>query len=239
VRLLRAAMCWHRQLDPQPKAAGVCRLEWPRLNPPAECADALAQAGKTVPDVMCHRVLSFSPLAVVDDLRKEVIDTMKGLLMGINDTQRSIARTMGIQGEIERSIMGDQEIADSLDYVAKQLERPAATLDHALTWIDDQSRESHVREAEPIAIAHVDSRLQSSKPREAANDTYRQVSTPDDAYLRAARRELGLTPWTIKRLAEVLEMSETSARNLRGEWQIVGLVRESRLGRWCFTEGEA
>jgi hypothetical protein len=64
-------MSWHGQLDPQPKVAGVCRLEWPRLNPPAECADALAQAGKTTPDIMRRRVLGFSPLAVVDDLRAD------------------------------------------------------------------------------------------------------------------------------------------------------------------------
>src|SRR5258705_1987120 len=41
--------------------------------------------------------------------QKEVVDTMRGLLMGISDPQHSIARTLGISGDLERSIMGDAE----------------------------------------------------------------------------------------------------------------------------------
>src|SRR5262245_30555795 len=102
---------------------------------------------------------------------------MRGLFMGIGDTQRAIARTMGIEGEIERSILGDEQIAESLDYVAKQLERPAASIDQALTWIDEQGRETWLGDAVGVKVAHVDSRLQSSIPREASGDARRRTTT--------------------------------------------------------------
>jgi hypothetical protein len=168
--------------------------------------------------------------------QKEVMDTVRGLLMGINDTQRSIARTMGIQGEIERSIMGDQDIADALDYVSQQLEKPARSIDKALTWIDDTNRESDVHHGEHAAPAHVNSRLEPSIPREARDTTRRHMTAGDDAYHRAAVAHFGVKPWTIKRLADALSVGETTARELRNEWQYEGLIAEAQLGRWYFTE---
>lgn len=168
--------------------------------------------------------------------QKEVIDTMRGLLMGIGDTQRSIARTLGIQGDIERSIMGDADIADTLDYVSQQLERPATSIDKALTSIHDGDRENPHRAEFADEGAHVNTRLEPSIPRDAPDATRRHMTTGDDAYARAARQAFGVTPWTLKRLAEALDIGETRARELRDEWLASGQAREARLGRWYLTE---
>src|SRR5689334_3262800 len=95
--------------------------------------------------------------------QKEVRDTLRGLLMGIADTQRGIARTMGIQAHVERTILGDKDIADTLDYVEQQLEKPAQLIERNLTYFDDQDRETDVQPSQPLTSTHVDSRLQSSE----------------------------------------------------------------------------
>lgn len=168
--------------------------------------------------------------------QREVIDTMRGLLMGIGDTQRSIARTMGIEGDIERSIMGDAEIADSLTYVAQQLEKPAVTIDRALTHFDDNSREFDVDEQSRAESTYVDSRLQSSKPRGPRGGARRHMTTGDDAYARAAADVFGRRPWTIKQLCTELEIGETKAREMRDDWLERGIIDQTNLGRWHFTE---
>jgi hypothetical protein len=165
----------------------------------------------------------------------EVRDTLKGLLMGISDNQRAIARTMGIQGEVERSILGDAEIADSLSYVAEQLERPAQVIDRNLTYFDGPDRELDPKGSNSAAPAHVDTRLQSSEPRGAPDAARRRTSSGDDAYARAARAAFGVTPWTIKKLAARLQVGDTSARQLRDDWQTAGWIRETTLGRWVFV----
>jgi hypothetical protein len=168
--------------------------------------------------------------------QQEVRETMKGLLMGIADTQRSIARTMGIQGDLARSIMGDAEIADTLSYVAEQLERPAASIDRALTYFDGPDRENGQFVRFTPEPAHVDTRLQSSIPREPPDAARRQATPHDDAYARAARAAFGVKPWRVKQLAAKLDISDTSARGLKDDWQARGWVCETNLGRWSFTE---
>ena len=37
-------------------------------------------------------------------------------------------RSMGIQADVERTILGDKDIADVFDYVEQQLEKPAQLL---------------------------------------------------------------------------------------------------------------
>ena len=157
--------------------------------------------------------------------------------MGISDNQRAIARMMEIQGDVERSILGDAEIADSLSYVAEQLEKPAQVIDRNLTYFDDTSRESDVNHGLHAAPAHVDSRLQPSESRTTPNVARRHMTTGDDAYARAARAQFGVQPWTLKRLSDQLDIGETKAREMRDEWLDQGWIRETRLGRWHFTEG--
>jgi hypothetical protein len=89
-----------------------------------------------------------------------------------------------------------------------------------------------------VAAAHVDSRSQSSIPREAPDTTHRQAPSGDDAYARAGRAAFGRVPWEVKRLAQELDISETSARAMKDAWLGSGVVKQARMGRWYFTEGE-
>jgi hypothetical protein len=172
--------------------------------------------------------------------QQEVRDTLKGLLMGMADSQRAIVRTMGIQADVERAVLGDQEIAQSLDYVAQQLERPAKVIDRALTSIDDCNRENDDSDQDMPAPTHMNSRLQSSIPYEAEkphNHARPRTTTHDDAYVTSARSMFGKRPWTMKELAEHLAISATSAKELRAAWYKDGIIRETtQLGRWYFTE---
>lgn len=172
--------------------------------------------------------------------QKEVRTTLRGLLMGIADTQRSIARTMGIQADVERTILGDKDIADALDYVEQQLEKPAQLIERNLTYFDEQERETDVQPTQAPTCAHVGTRLQSSESRETSGGARRHTTTYDDAYLHASRQHFGAVPWTIKQLAAALNLGETSTKELRDEWIAHGLAIETRIGRWCFklTEDE-
>ena len=54
--------------------------------------------------------------------REDVMQVIRGLFMSIGDSQRDIARTLGLSAELERDMLGDDEIAERLDYVAQLLE---------------------------------------------------------------------------------------------------------------------
>ncbi len=53
--------------------------------------------------------------------QREVIDTLHGLFRGITDQQRAIARTLEIGADLERTMMGDADLAEHFDYVAEAL----------------------------------------------------------------------------------------------------------------------
>lgn len=168
--------------------------------------------------------------------QQEVRDTLRGLLMGIADTQRSIARTMGIQGDIERSIMGDAEIADSLDYVSQQLERPAASIDKALTYFDDHNREREEkldRAYEPAHVNQASQRLETRQtvaaPRSAAPRYAAEYETANQRLERF---------FTVRQVAGILgDMPERTARDIVDAWHAQGWVEQGNIrGQWHFTE---
>lgn len=166
--------------------------------------------------------------------KEEAIATQRGLLMAASDTMRSIIRTLGISSDLERSIMGDDEIAEHLDYVTREI-------NIVPTIIDPLARESTTAIAySPPApelvsgAAHVDSRLQSSIPREEHDDARRHTTPGDAAYLRAARDAFGRRPWTLKQLAAELKIGDTSAGDLRDRWLADRSARQVNLGRWTF-----
>jgi hypothetical protein len=164
--------------------------------------------------------------------QQEVRDTLRGLLMGIADTQRSIARTMGISADVERSIMGDQEIADSLDYVSQQLERPAASLDRALTWIHDGDRESETNVDNINIRPHVNPRLQSSEPPGAV----RQSRAESDSVYDAIARDLPPVFTAGDVSARMQWKDKRPAQRVIHVWVDQGLASEVRLGRYQLTE---
>jgi hypothetical protein len=64
----------------------------------------------------------------------EVFATMRGLFMSIGDTQRDIARTLGISAELERDMLGDEQIVKQLEHVRGVMQEGQIVMDepHAL-----------------------------------------------------------------------------------------------------------
>ncbi len=170
--------------------------------------------------------------------QQEVRDTLRGLLMGIADSQRSIARTMGLQGEIERSIMGGQEIADSLDYVSQQLEKPAQSMDRAITWIDGQDRGNSTTLENLHISPHVDSRLQSSMSRGAEPDLVRHSRTESDdaAHVLDTIRDVLPRVFTAQDVAKLMRWKDKRpAQRVIKVWIDDRHAEEVRLGRYSLT----
>jgi hypothetical protein len=54
--------------------------------------------------------------------QEEAIGTLRGLLMASADSMRSVVKTLGLDAELSRSIMGDDEIADQLAHVQQSID---------------------------------------------------------------------------------------------------------------------
>ncbi len=152
----------------------------------------------------------------------EVREIMTGLMLGIADAQRNIARMTGLSADYDKmlGIADDEQVARVMSDLGEQLNAPAQLIEGSIA-------------PDPT---HVDTRLQSSIPRETPDDTRRHMTTGDDAYARAARETFGRTPWTVKKLAERLEIGETKAREMRDAWLATGTIQEANLGRWFFAD---
>jgi len=146
--------------------------------------------------------------------QREIGQVIRGLCMGITDQQRAIVRTLKIGADVERTFMDDSAIADQMDYVAEMID------------------------AKAIESAHVDSRPEPAIPASVPDDGQRRATTGNDRYLTAARDHFGRTPWTIRALANALDVGETAAKEMRDAWLVAGTAKEARLGRWALTESE-
>jgi hypothetical protein len=169
--------------------------------------------------------------------QQEVIATLRRLFTGIADTQRAIARTLSISADLERNVMGDEQIAEHFDYVAQAL-----TAQHvappALAARQDETR----------AIAHTSDRAPSPSERaKAAPTAYTEphkahmmrhdvASYPHHEEYTIAYREL-TGAWTVKDLARVLSIEEPTARQRKAAWEEAGLVsgRGLSTGRYQFV----
>jgi hypothetical protein len=205
-------------------------------------------------------LIGFANLTVAE--REELAGVMRSLVGGIDKTLREVGqsvKTLSGAALPFSELSDNQDITDVLGYIGESL--TGSTLhvreDHSVklppqiaradTIPAVQMRDLPARESAQVIdrafdqamAAHVDSRLQSSESREAPDTTRRQVTTPDDAYARAGRAAFGRVPWEVKRLAQELDISETSARAMKDAWLEAGVVKLARMGRWYFTESEA
>lgn len=173
--------------------------------------------------------------------QQEVTETLKGLFMAISDNQRLIARTVGAQAAAERAL-GDAEIAESLDYVQKQLARAAPRVDRALS--DDAAHETMADRRSTAA-----ERGRSPDPDRTDQRRRADLSRgqPGSDQLRSADRQkyeiaidrLGSDVWDHAKLAKTLNIAPDTARRVRNEWMKAGLVASGGSdGNWYFTECE-
>jgi hypothetical protein len=177
--------------------------------------------------------------------RDEHFATIRGLVMGINDQQHAIARTMGVSADLERTMMGDSDIATALDSVKLALEQSEMRIIDAP---DDTPAET----GETRALTHSPERAPSPSGRAGTapaphTKPHKSVDEPDrrgssqmiphyEEYTIAYEHYHSDTAWSVKMLAEVLGIEPETAGKRRRAWEGVGLVSGEGLsnGRYRF-----
>jgi hypothetical protein len=203
--------------------------------------------------------------------RQEVAGILAAMQRSQNDTLEAIAGTFRtIAGaELAMPTMDDDQLVNRFNDLAKQLERrvldvtmPEDAPDHVAAHVPELAMVS--TPFDPTSIvdsraatretfiegdrAHVDSRLQSSMPREHGSTQHVAASRhstqsrdpevpPRPAEYDAARERLGtVNVWTARQLADVLRTAESTARETIADWKRAELLDETRLGRYRFRD---
>lgn len=173
--------------------------------------------------------------------REEAVKSLRGLLMASSDTMRGIVRTLGISADLERSIMGDDEIAAEMDYVTQsidvlpELAPPARTEDTRVNAPAPVRAPSSSGSAERAPAAY-------TKPHDDRVDVrvaVRQGDTARDANYTIAYEAFGLDQaWTVRDLAGVLKVADSTARERKIIWEAARLVSGTGLsnGRYRFID---
>lgn len=181
--------------------------------------------------------LSYAKLLPAE--QEEIIKTMRGLFMGIADTQRAIARTVGVSADVERAmgIHGDGDIADALDYVERELEKPAVMIERAI----DLREEWRERRDEAYDAGSHTNAIPAPPPQAPTIEPPPRPAAPRRAPPRfaaeyqAARGKL-LGTWSASRLAAALGKPERTARDRIAAWEETGLVAREGKATFYFTE---
>jgi hypothetical protein len=172
--------------------------------------------------------------------KEEAIKSLRGLLMASSDSMRSIVRTMNVSADLERSIMGDEEIAGVLDYVTQgidivpEIDRPAAHVDSRSA--PSESRALIAAPAASTPAAHVDSRSGSSESREAPSDQARPSRTQSDQVYDAIARDLPPV-FTATDVSDRMQWTDKrEGQRVIRAWLDEGAAKEVRLGRYSLTD---
>jgi hypothetical protein len=169
--------------------------------------------------------------------KEEVFHTIRGLILGINDQQRAISRTLGISAELERDMMGDADIADALDSVKLALDQSEIRAPDALAARQEETRALVHSPAHANGSSERAERAPAAYTEPHKNDTmpHRAASYPHQEEYTIAHRELP-GAWTVKDLARGLSIEEPTARQRKAAWEAAGLVSSRGLstGRYQF-----
>jgi hypothetical protein len=156
--------------------------------------------------------------------KQEAIGTLHGLLMGSADSMRAVVKTLGLDSELTRSIMGDEEIAAQLDYVTK-------SIDVVPSIAPPQMEETQ-------APAPTPSPLERAKPHDDRRVAVRQGDTARDGDYTIAYEAFGTDrAWKVRDLAGVLKVAVSTARERKIAWEDAQLVSGRGLanGRYRFV----
>jgi len=172
--------------------------------------------------------------------REEIMGTIKGLLQGTSDAQRSIVRTLQLGADLEREIMKDDEIAQQLDYVTENLDvLPDISITTAAQSIEQSQREPLITPPpegyDAFGIPLTDGGKDGGEAIPAAPRSAPQRYAVE---LRSAGMHFKAQPFTLAALASVLDMKERTARDRLNAWLTDGLARPSDTrGHFYLTEG--
>ncbi len=167
--------------------------------------------------------------------KEEVFHTVRGLLQSTSDIQRDIVRTMALGADLERDIIGDQEIADQLDYVKDALD---VLPDIAPAYPQNETQSVSAA----LASAHQDATPAISAPLRAVASLPQSAavsgSSPQFAAEYAAARAKLSGVWSTADLADVIGKSPRSALDRTTAWIAAGLVQrgDDGKGTYYFTE---
>ena len=199
--------------------------------------------------------------------RQELVDTLRALFEGQNETLRAIAGTFRNVADIELNFRtgNEDDLAQTFAYVADELEQTARQVktnpDHAWELPNHQVAPHHAapHHAAPhhAATHHAVTTVAPSSSMSHANASGRVPSVPLDAPGNARQRTPPLDPtlpyaieygaartqlrptWSVKQLAETLSIEESTARGILGVWMTAGLVDKTNLrGFYRFTAEE-
>ncbi len=153
--------------------------------------------------------------------QEEAIGSLRGLLMASSDTMRSVVRTLGLSADLERSIMGDDEIAGELEYVKSAIDviptadRPAipriVPADGTTTALAPQPDATPAAPPRGPAMAG-----DVAPPRTAADSSEPPRYAAELAHARAALSGV----WAVSDLAETIGKSERAARDRIAAWMV-------------------
>jgi len=165
--------------------------------------------------------------------REEAVKSLRGLLMASSDTMRGVVRTLGISADLERSIMGDDEIADELDYVTQSIDvLPEIAPPRSPSASPPLERGAR----QDAAPASPQPRPAAPPPRPAAQHSAPQRYAVE--YDTAIQMLNGA--WSVHALGDVLGVAERTARDRLNAWIDEGWAKQSDTkGRFYFTEGGA
>jgi len=181
--------------------------------------------------------------------RQELADAQRQLVSGIDTTLQRIAGNMNeaaqtVYGAHGRDMFSAPAFADDLagilEYIATALDgmRIGETTP-ALPAPDDASLLERARSASEGTKPHEERDTETHRTDALPDDAARRHNAPYTDQYRIARRALR-DAWTVKDLARVLAVEESTARGRKGAWEQAGLVSGRGLpnGRYSFTEHE-
>jgi len=159
--------------------------------------------------------------------KDEAIAMQRGLLMAASDNMRAVVKTLGLDAELSRSIMNDEEIASQLDYVKSAID--------VVPQIAPVARQEETR-----ALAHTPARANGpseraerapapyTEPHKGRDDnrvalTHRDTARDGD-YTIAYEAFGTFQAWTVRDLAGVLKVAESTARERKIAWELDDIV---------------
>jgi hypothetical protein len=170
---------------------------------------------------------------------ERIVGTMRGLFMSIGDTQRDIARTLQIDADLSRTMLNDERVAADLDYVAEALTAqevaPAGRQEETRALVPTPIRANGPSERARAAPAVY---TKSHETNATARVTLTQRDTAHDGDYTIAYEVFGTDQaWTVRDLAAVLKVADSTARERKIAWEDAQLVSGRGLsnGRYRFV----
>lgn len=170
--------------------------------------------------------------------RQELVDTLRALFEGQNETIRAIAGTFRDVADVEVAfrVSDEDELAQTFDVVADELER-------ASQLVRTQADAPALGAGGTLPASASDGSQRVGAARVPTQGNAAQRSTTHDSGIPyaveydAARTQLRPT-WSVKQLATTLSIEDSTARGILSEWMAAGLVDKTNLRGFYRFVGE-